>query len=476
MKKVLKKLRAELVGDFNPDHTQLFNDSIEVSDEILVRFHLYSLGLKYYAYLERINDVEDCCDYEDCDHEHVHGHDHGELQGIDEIDDATKWIAKYMEALRDKAELPTFNELYQLRESLFNTVKVLTAYGDQISLLENFYYKARYSDEKLVPMDSDEEFARKIVEKLMAMENTTEIREHLKFIYPELPMRMHKNRFYSLLDDYFRKLQGIPYEDVKNHTQILKETYAPETVDNYSQIGEWISKELDQVAAVFAEGSMPAMDSAYHHLYHVTEDKNRLLDRALDLAELINHLLGIALSNLDSIETNKVYLGIRKLFTLETPENELFGVFREVEEEYEKLGEDLVDIGQIIEFLLQKKNDYYNEDTDLKFNELRFSYELTKEGYFIDKPYEKDHKIPSYQELNFLKQDVIELIEEVSKTDHRLLKRARMSQMMSILQLVHGSGQEIYDYIYGAVSSCDNLGEKVMAMQNIYSYLSDFEE
>ncbi|MBN2222812.1 MAG: hypothetical protein JW708_11445 [Vallitaleaceae bacterium] len=468
MKKMIKKLRAELVGDYNPNHDQLFRDSIEACDEILVKFHLYSLGLKYYAYLERNIEDEELCEHEDCHH--------APLQGIDEIEDATKLISKYMTAFREKAQLPTFNELYELRESLFNTVKVLTAYGDYISLLENFYYKTRYSEEKLLPMDSDEEFSRKVVEKLMAMENTTEIREHLKYIYPELPMRMHKNRFYSILDEYFQKLQGIPFEDVKNHIQVLKETYSPESVLFYEEIGEWIAKELRQVAKVFADGNESDMDSAYHHLYHLTDDKNKLLDKALDLAELLNHLLGIALSTLDSMEENTVYHSIKKIFTLETPEEELFEVFHGVEEEYEKLGEGLMEIGQVIDLLLQKKEDYYNEDNDLKFNELRFSYELTREGYFIDKPYEKDQKIPSYQELNFLKQDVINLIEEVSKEEHRYMKRARMSQMMSILQLVHGSGQEIYDYIYGAISSCDNLGEKVMAMQNIYSYMSDLEE
>ncbi len=177
---------------------------IELCSEKICDFHLYSLGLKYYSYLERNRDFEDPesgCDHKDCDHD--------EKITCASLMDLKKVFEDYVGDFAANGSLPRVNRLMDMRGELKNHVSVLTAYGDQITLLENVYFKSRYTDEKMVAMDTDEEFARKVVEQLMAGDNASEIREHLKIIYPELPMRMTKSKFYSLSTDILRNSEAF---------------------------------------------------------------------------------------------------------------------------------------------------------------------------------------------------------------------------------------------------------------------------
>jgi len=297
-KLILKKLDQNIIEKAD------INQLISLSNDKLSDFHLYSLGLKYYSYVERNSDIEDegeklyselyhndehvhteDCNHEeqehvhteDCnheEHEHVHteefsheDHDHDDKLICESLDLLKITFEDYIKHFAKTGDLPSVNELLELRKELQNHVLVLTAYGDQITLFENVYYKSRYSDEQMVAMESDESFAKKVVDILMAYEDSNEIREHLKYIYPELPMRMTTNKFFSFVDEYFVKLQGIPTEDIKNHIQMLKETFDPRVVEGYGTIALNISNELEKVQEILINGSiLREADSRTNHI------------------------------------------------------------------------------------------------------------------------------------------------------------------------------------------------------------------
>jgi hypothetical protein len=379
----------------------------------------------------------------------------------------------FMKHFARTGELPGINEILDLKEELKDHVSVLTAYGDQISLLENVYFKSRYNDESMVALDSDEAFSKRVVDLLMANDNSAEIREHLKYIYPELPMRMHKNKFFSFIDEYFEMLKGIPTEDVKNHIQILKESFDPACVTGYGSLASEIATELKKVEEVLIHGEKAEKDSAYHYMYHLTTDKNEMLELGLDLAELLNHMLALVICKFDQADS-RVFKVIKPLFEGVSSTVELTEVFDDVESNYEPLGENLIYVGDGIDRLLTIQETISAMNLDFVVNELRYAFELTKEGYFIERPHQKDESVASYGELALIKNELIGYMEDVMQGESRAMKRGRMSLMMGILQIVHTSGQQIYDHIYTSISSCDNKGEKVMSMQNIYSYLNDF--
>ena len=493
------------------------NQLITLCNEKVCDFHLYSLGMKYYSYLERNHDVEDDLDVdledyvkydqkyeqgdeesdeivqgeeighvhdESCNHDHDdhdhddhehHDHEHHEKLTCDSMDLLKETFEDFMKHFTKTGQLPTVNELLDLRHELSEHVTALTAYGDQISMLENVYYKSRYNEEKMISMESDEAFSQNVVEQLMATENSADIREHLKYIYPELPMRMTNNRFFSFVDAYFDKLKGIPTVDVKKHIQIIKETFDPRFAEGYGEIAPEIANEIEKVKEIFITGDQNAKDSGYHYLYHLTEEKNEILEIGLDIAELLNHLLALVLCNLD-IEESRVYKIVSPLLNGERSPTALADVFEDVELNYEPLGEAMTTVDTLIDHVDQDKDLLEEFDRTFLINELKFAFELTKEGYFIDRPYRKDDTVSSLKELNMIKNDLIGQMEEVLSNDDRIIRRSRMSIMMSIFQIVHATGQEIYDHIYSSISNCKIKGEKVMSMQNIYSYLNDFIE
>jgi len=485
-KLILKKLDQNIIEKAD------INQLISMSNDKLSDFHLYSLGLKYYSYVERNSDIEDegeklyselyhndehvhteDCNHEEQEHVHTEDHDHDHKLICESLDLLKITFEDYIKHFAKTGNLPSVNELLELQKELQNHVLVLTAYGDQITLFENVYYKSRYSDEQMVAMESDESFSKKVVDILMAYEDSNEIREHLKYIYPELPMRMTTNKFFSFVDEYFVKLQGIPTEDVKNHIQMLKETFDPRVVEGYGTIALDISNELEKVQEILINGSKADKDSAYHYLYHLTEDKNEFLELSLDIAELLNHLLALALCKFDSKKSH-VYRVLLPLLNGEMSEEILADVFKNIEANYEPLGNDLVNVSSMIDRFAGNANLVNEFDKSFEMNELKYAFELTKEGYFIERPFAKDETVPSYSELAMIKNELVGLMDEVLSSEGRIFKRGRMSLMMGTLQIVHSNGQDIYDHIYQAMSLCNVKGEKVMSMQNIYSYLNDF--
>ena len=470
---------------------ELVGKVINVSNEKINAFHMYSLGLKYYSFLEREQDMqheekEALCDH---DHHHDYHHDHDkdfslineekvsiEERLCPEVIEVEQRVQEIVHELQNKKMIPSMDELSLLRKSLEGQVYVLTAYGDQISLLENLYYKNRYKNEKMVTMESDESFARKVTEMLMSFEESIDIREHLKYIFPELPMRMHKNKFLGMVDQYFEKLKGIPYEDLQNHIKILKETFDPKTVEGYGIIAPSIAHDLEKVEDTLCNANDEEKDSAYHHMFHLTEDKNICLEKALDITEIINHLMGMTLTYKEDILNPEEFEKIACLLSLDTTEAELADVFKLVEEKYEPLGEAMLQIGMFIDRLKEHQKEKLSEEVAHRFNRLHYAFDLSKDGYFIERPYIRDVEVPTYKELMMIKKDVLNTVEERLNQDHRMLRRSRMSLMMGTLQIIYENGQSIYDYIYHAISSCHETGEKVMSMQNIYSYLNDFIE
>jgi len=502
MKTIIRKLQHNQASEQDID--LLMQDCKDkISD-----FQLYSLALKYYSYIERNIDLEDMLDDLDEEHEHSHhhnheghdheshnheGHDHeghnheshnhedhdhhhklGHESIVNErLNELKLTFDQSVEHMAREGKVPSVNELLDLREELKEEVAVLTAYGDQISLLENVYYKSRYNDENMMVMESDDVFARRVTEFLMDNENSSEIREHLKVIYPELPMRMTKGKFFSFVDEYFNRMRGIPMDDIKNHIQLLKETFDPTSVENYGEIAPEINEELIKVKETILNGDTGEKDSAYHHMYHLTEDKNDILELGLDISELLNHVLALALVNVDT-EKSRVFKVIKPLLEGSRDEMALAAIFEDVESNYEPLGEDLLKVAAAIDQLEQAGDllDHFNKRFD--FGELRFDYELTKEGYFIERPHEKDETIPTNNELTMMKNELIGHMESVLSGESRAMKRGRMSLMMGIFQIVHTRGQDIYDHIYQSIETCDVKGEKVMSMQNIYAYINNF--
>lgn len=510
IKASLKKIDQENLSDIE---LQLI---LKQCFEKIGEFHLYSLGLKYYSYCERNADYED--DFlldellseeedeasayghvhdENCQHDHEHNHNHNhnhehehnhELNHENEIEccdheehiespllqQISATFEDYIKNFSKTGEVVSVNELLVIKEELKKLVAVLTAYGDQITFLENVYFKTRYTDEKMMALDTDETFSQRVVETLMLEENSAEIREHLKFIYPELPMRMTKNKFFGFVDQYFDRLKGINVEDVKNHVQLLKETFDPRVVEGYGEYVEQIAVELKRVEDVLRDGNTADKDSAYHFLYHLTEDKNELLEDALDIAELLNHLVGISLCELE--KDNQGFGIFNQLVERPSDEEQLASLFEAIEVSYEPLGEHLLKVSQVIEHLQSKESLIRQLDKAFMLNELIYAFELSKEGYFIERPHKKSEIVPNLKELALIKAELIELMESTFASEERLFRRSRMSLMMSVFQIVHTSGQEIYDYIYQAISSCDVKGEKIMSMQNIYSYINDLTD
>ncbi len=166
---------------------------------------------------------------------------------------------------------------------------------------------------------------------------------------------------------------------MKNHVQLLKETFDPTSVEGYGEFAGEIAAELDKVKETFVSGTSGDKDSGYHYLYHLTDDKNEILEQGLDVAELMNHLLAITLIGANKSES-RVFDVVKPLLVGESAEHILADVFEDVETNYEPLSEALIKVSVMLDKLIENDELIDRWDKRFEINELRFAFELTKEG------------------------------------------------------------------------------------------------
>ncbi len=439
------------------------DELLKLSSGVLNRFHLYSLGLKYYSFLEREKD------------EIQYNKDGNVVETIcPEVVRVRRRLNEVIVGLHDDMIIPDVVEMQRLKDVIEEHVHVLVAYGEQMELLESIYNTVSEENHDLTCFEKDEAFARYVCEIVMALEDAMEIREHLTYIYQELPVRIHKNKFLGMAEAYIERFRGIPLKDVQAHIQMLNEKFNPKSIQGYGRVATDIFDDLERAEKIMLDKVDQRNEEIYQQLFLTMEQKNSCIEYALDCVEIINHCMGLGYTAMSEEIDETEYQAIVQLLDINTSDEALDSIFEMVEENYEILLETMVYIDSFLERSEELEGDVLPEYVTERLYYLKLGKLLAREGYFNEDPRKEVEEIPSHKEFMLVKRGWVHTLEETLKQENRLLQRARMSRLLGVFNILHETGQEIYDYIYYALKECNNTAEKVNRMQAIRDYLKEY--
>ncbi len=210
------------------------------------------------------------------------------------------------------------------------------------------------------------------------------------------------------------------------------------------------------------------------------EDKIRALQLTLDdavslytfTATVINNMLGIlstlnevsALTNEDNAEAFKSLMS--KLHERRKEDviinEELVEIFDEISLRFT---EGIMKNGQYDGWIEEAKqgrlDQVISEGLEERFDRLTSLYILQSSSYFAPiKVSVEDVTVVDELKLIDVKKDLLAYLDKASEGDTRMEKRARIANLLSVLNVVHTSAQEIHGYVVNALSGCRDEREK----------------
>ncbi len=299
------------------------------------------------------------------------------------------------------------------------------------------------------------------------------VNDRVKGVYGELPVRMSKLKFHEWVEKALLGMKGVSVNDLKNYSTYLKETYYPEGIDGYGEVAPEFYNDVKSLRVlltdVVAQEVVPPM-----------EDKIRALQLTLDdavslytfTATVINNMLGIlstlnevsALTNEDNAEAFKSLMS--KLHERRKEDviinEELVEIFDEISLRFT---EGIMKNGQYDGWIEEAKqgrlDQVISEGLEERFDRLTSLYILQSSSYFAPvKVSAEDLTMVDELKLIEVKKELLAYLDKASEGNTRMEKRARIANLLSVLNVVHTSAEEIHAYVVNALSGCRDEREK----------------
>ena len=383
------------------------------------------------------------------------------------LGDSEQWLKPSKAGVTKK-----INTLYTYREALSDQVAVLAGYDDRLKMYQ-YILERRKDYEGFEDTSSDENFAGELVQYIFEFEDSMTINDRVKGVYGELPVRMSKLKFHEWVEKALIGMKGVSVNDLTNYTTYLKETYFPEGIAGYGEVAPEFYSEVKALSVLLTD--IVAVD-----LVVSVEERIRGLHQTLDdavslytfTASVVNNMLGI-LSTLNDIsyETNKEAVEnfislMTKLHQRRTEEiiinEDLIGVFDEISLRFTDV---MMKNGQYDGLIEEAKQgrieEIIEEGLEGRFDRLASLYILQSSSYFAPvKVSVKDVQVVDEQTLIEVKKDLLASLDQGSENNTRMEKRARIANLLSVLNVVHSSAQEIHAYTMSALASCKDEREK----------------
>lgn len=388
-------------------------------------------------------------------------------QIIHSMSDSQEWMTPSAEAVSQK-----ISTLYAYREQLSDQVAVLAGYDDQLKMYQYILERRKdYGDN--LDTSSDENFAGELVQYIFEYEDSMTINDRVKGVYGELPVRMSKLKFHEWVEKALLGMKGVSVNDLMNYTTYLKETYYPEGIKGYGEVAPEFYKEVNSLKVlltdIVASEVVVSMDARIIAL-------QRTLDDAVSLytftASVLNNMLGI-LSTLNekSLNNNKdlcdsftdlmteLHKRRKKEIIIDQDLVEIFDTISI------RFSADMMKNGQVDGWIEEAKqgrlDEIISEGLEERFDRLASLYILQSSSYFAPVQVSaEDITMVNEVKLIQVKKELLAYLDQASEGNSRMEKRARIANLLAVLNVVHTSAQEIHAYLMQVLTACRDEREK----------------
>jgi hypothetical protein len=324
-----------------------------------------------------------------------------------------------------------------------------------------------------VAQGSDESFTNQIMEFVFEFEDSMTINDRLKSIYGQLPVRMSKIKLHEWIEKALIGMNGIQVKDFENYLIYLTETYHPEGVKNYGVVMKPIFEELKSFNVLYNDiVSEEILEPLEDRLYDIKEMLERCVSLYTYSAVVINNMLGLmsvfneVSANLE-IESIERCVKVLELITEKANEDvvidaSIVEVLDEISQSFESVR---MENGKWDGLFEEVKKTYVDQILNQKlgksYDQLSSLYILQSASYFAPLELAQDDLLVMDERILIdRKTKFIEAIDLISKDESRWVKRARISNLLSVINVVHKNQLEIRQHITDALLSCKDATEK----------------
>ncbi|MDF1617829.1 hypothetical protein [Petrocella sp. FN5] len=403
--------------------------------------------------------------------------------GIQEtMSEPEKWLVPSIE----KKEA-IIDRLGKYRDILSDQVAVLAGYDDQIKQYE-YILRRKYPEREILEKHStDDQLVMEIMAYLFEYEDNMTINNRIKSVYGQLPIRMSKIRFQEWIEQALLGLKGIHKKDMDNYLIYMEETYAPELVKGYGLVMTSVYEDIKAFDKLYENHIEEAEAS---RLFEGVERIKRLLESCVSLytygVRVINNILGILnCLGKESHEQKKAVLDyfvetIKYMHKRRHEEHIVDAVLvNQLDTLSIRFEDKRVDNSRWDGLIHEIKQGYSNEIINLNLAQaidgLSKIYTLMSSSYFapLTNPLE-DLEIVDTPLLMTHIEAFIKKLEHISQKDGRWQKRARIANILSVLNVFHKSPEEIEKYIREVMEDCKDQKEKMGSMAAIRSLMIEY--
>lgn len=381
--------------------------------------------------------------------------------------DSNKWLNTTTRSSSAK-----ISKLYNYRDTLADQVAALAAYDDKLKMYQ-YILERRKSHESDHGYTSDDQLAGELVNFIFEYEDSITVNDRVKVVLGELPVRMSKIKFHEWVEKALIGMKGVSINDLSNYTEYLKETFYPEGVAGYGIVTPEFYKELqglDQLLTdIVATEMIDQMEVTISNLQLMLNDSVSLYTFT---ASVINNMIGLlsvlnetSISNRKEASERFVYI-MDRLYRRRNEEkiidDEMMEVFDVMTLEFSDM---MVSNGKYDSLIDQVKKGYIDVIMGLglgeRYDRLASLYILQSSSYFAPvKVAVLDLELVHERQLIEIKNTLLDYLDEASKGNTRIEKRARIANLLSVLNVIHSSAQEIHVYILSALVACRDEREK----------------
>ncbi|TCT16836.1 hypothetical protein EDC18_101132 [Natranaerovirga pectinivora] len=380
-----------------------------------------------------------------------------------------------------KIDNGTIDEIHALREDVASKLELLTVYADEVEMYEYIINRQENLDVKIV--DSLEGFAKEVVSFIFSTKDNVIINQRLKDVLGQLPMRLTKTKFFDYIHNSLKIYKGSKTVKLTDTLDLLEKIYSPELAEGYGEHFNDILELLNEIKKNTKENpDDEGVTVINNYLKQIGGKLENTINGYIDLMQIINLIYSQLLCLEEDVQINK----------------NAFNIIKEAHKYY--MSEDNVDVYEnVINDLqtLEGKQDQINyhiiknesfvelgsgqyKDTICGTNLENIINKISKiallnsssfysdlEEKTIDEEVLDDVKIYKMVEA-FLKKLEIKIGE-----DDILVRRAKMSKVISHLPVSFSSAKEVYEYILFALNQCGNEKEKAATLKLIKLIMED---
>ncbi len=377
--------------------------------------------------------------------------------------------------------------LLKLREDITREVEVMTSYADCFQIYEYVLNRMERKFKTLPVIEHDDEaFVKRLLEFVTGTSENAVMNGRIKQIIGQLPIRLTKQKFFSLVMEGLSVYIGSSRENLKDMMYTLR----TESMTKLPKDMEKGHKDLYELLEQFRHAdyrniTAEGFDEAMAKLMSASEDLTNESGLYVMIQEIINDFCVLLFAGTEAVIDVKEEELYRSIVTdiLEKfrKEDYSFGEDAFFEKLTQLEGRQETYYERYIKIELPQENEEWNKDSDY-IKAVNVDRLLSGSSFAELKHLNSDAEVEKAEETSMVDRTYLEKeagaylkeLEEVFSGTSKQVVRAIMAKVLSDLPVYFNSIDEIQAYIRGSLESCLDEAEKETCKE-LLEELMDYE-